>query len=88
VPDILQRGDVLRMNNKVNAGKTQNRSRPETTPMARKDEDSVPLRNVPPSVFCPGRRRQRHCKSFRPAHETQARIENEKRRKGSNRKGD
>jgi hypothetical protein len=47
--------------------------------MSRRDE-KVPLPPVPVSVFYPGRRRGR-CYSFRPTHETQAKIERHRHRK-------
>ena len=42
--------------------------------------DGVFLRGVPASVFYPGRRRSR-CKSFKPTHVTQRRIDAAQKRR-------
>lgn len=44
------------------------------------NDDRMPLRDVPVSVFCPGRnQRRRRCRSFKPTVETQKAIERERR---------
>ena len=46
------------------------------------DDDEGPMPRTPQSVFYRGILRKRHTNSFRPTHETQARVER-KRRKGT-----